>query len=113
MRVVIDNRVLHHQWMGLLKVQEFRSGCQQGETTRFMMEIRTEGFPDLSLGGEELLQTEPRGLTTRITGTQGSRFWGMQASFWTSISNNDQEGDVKNQGRTVDTLEDPIGSCLT
>jgi hypothetical protein len=25
MRAVIDNRVLHHQWMGLHKVQEFRS----------------------------------------------------------------------------------------
>ena len=25
MRVVIVNSVLHHQWMGLLKVQEFRA----------------------------------------------------------------------------------------
>ena len=77
------------------------------------MDLRNEGFPDLTLAGEELLQTEPRGLGTRITGTQGSSFWGLQASFWTSISSNDQEGDGKNQSGTVDALEDPTGSWLT
>ncbi len=75
-----------------------------------MMEIRNEGFPDLTLAGEELLQSEPKGLATRTTGTQENRFWGLQVSFWTSISSNDQEGDGKNQARAVDALEDPIGS---
>ena len=102
MRAVIGNRVLHHQWVGLLKVQEFRSAWQQGATARFMMELRNEGFPDLALAGEELLQAEPRGLATRTTGTQGNSFWGLKASFWTSISSNDQEWDVKNQARAVD-----------
>jgi len=81
MRAVIGNRVLHHQWVGLLKVQEFRSAWQQGATARFMMELRNEGFPDLALAGEELLQAEPRGLATRTTGTQGNSFWGLKASF--------------------------------
>jgi hypothetical protein len=86
---------------------------RQGATARFMMEIRNEGFPDLALAGEELLQSEPRGLATRTTGTQGNSFWGLKASFWTSISSNDQEGDGKNQARAVDALEAPIGSWLT
>ena len=57
MRVVIGNRVLNHQWMGLLKVQEFRAVWEKGKTAKFMMDLRNEGFPDLASADEELLQT--------------------------------------------------------
>jgi hypothetical protein len=68
MRVVIGNRV-HHQWMGLLKVQEVRAACHEGETSKFMMEFRNEDFQDLTLTSEELLQEEPR------HGTRNSDYW--------------------------------------
>ncbi len=83
---------------GLLKVQEVRAACQQGETSKFMMELRNEDFQDLTLEGEELLREEPR------HGTRNSDYWdsgkkllGVQTSFWTSINNNDQEGHGKSQ----------------
>ena len=59
MRSVISDRVLLHQWVGLLKVQDFMTACQQGTTTKFMEQLRWEGSPDLTLVGEELLQAEP------------------------------------------------------
>jgi hypothetical protein len=71
------------------------------------MELRNEDFPDLTLPGEELLHPEPRELATRITGTQGNSFWGLQASLWTSISNNDQEGDDKTPSKGSGCVRGP------
>ena len=70
MRTVLGDRILQHPWAGLLKVQAFRAAWQKGTAAKFMEQLRGEGFPDLSLVGEELLQTEPRGLLNWTTGTK-------------------------------------------
>ncbi len=80
-RAVLGDRVLQHPWAGLLKVQVFRAVWQQGTAAKFMGQLREEGFPDLALAGEELLQAEPRGLPTWTTGTRGRSHWGLQSSF--------------------------------
>ena len=71
MRSVLGDRILQHPWAGLLKVQAFRAAWQKGTAAKFMEHLRGEGFPDLTLAGEELLQAEPRDLLTWTTGTKG------------------------------------------
>ncbi len=85
MRTVLGDRTLQHPWEDTLRVQEFRTAWQQGRSVEFMEKLREEGSPDLSLAGEELLQAEPRGLWTRVTGNKGTSYWGLKLPFWSSM----------------------------
>jgi hypothetical protein len=107
MRAVLGDRVLQHPWSGLLKVQAFRAVWQQDTATKFMGHLREEGFPDLALAGEELLQAEPRGLLTWTTGTRGRSHLGLQSSFWSSMGIGDRMDGPLDAGWNVGTARDP------
>jgi hypothetical protein len=113
MRTVLGDRVLQHPWEGLLKVQVFRVTCQQGTTTKFMEQLREEGSPDLSLAGEELLQTESRDLLTWTTGTKGRIHWGLQSSFWSSMGIGDRTDGPREAGWNLGVARDPHRSWLS
>jgi hypothetical protein len=104
---VLGDRVLQHPWAGLLKVQEFRAACQQGTAAKFMGQLREEGFPDLALAGEGLLQAEPQGLLTWTTGTRGRSHWGLQSSFWSSMGIGDRMDGLLDAGWNVGVARDP------
>ena len=113
MRAVLGDRVLLHQWVGLLKVQDFRAAWQRGMASKFLEQLRWEGSPDLALAGEELLQAEPRGLSTWVTGTKGKSYWGTQASFWVSMGAVEQPGTSRGSGWEGPTARDPHQLWLT
>jgi hypothetical protein len=111
MRAVLGDRALQHPCEGLLQVQAFRVAWQQGTATRFMEQLRAEGSPDLALAGEELLQTEPRGLATWTTGTKGRSYWGLQ--FWSSMDAGERTDGARNTGWNTGASRDPQRSCLS
>jgi hypothetical protein len=106
-RAVLGDRVLQHPWAGLLKVQAFREAWQQGTATKFMGQLREEGFPDLALAGEELLQAEPRGILTWTTGIRGRSHWGLQSPFWSSMGIGDRTDGLLDAGWMVGAARDP------
>ncbi len=72
-----------------------------------MGQLREEGFPDLALAGEELLQAEPRGLLNWTTGIRGRSHWGLQSPFWSSMGIGDRMDGLLDAGWNMGAARDP------